>query len=69
MALNLGIVAIFVADFLWRHSNDNYNAAKTSAGQLALSAAGIVLLLVSGWLGAMLSYRYGVRVVDEATQS
>jgi uncharacterized membrane protein len=29
---------------------------------------GIVLLLVSGWLGGMLSYRYGVRVADETTQ-
>jgi uncharacterized membrane protein len=69
MALNLGIVALFIADFFWRHSNDNYGLAKTPPGQLALSAVGIALLLVSGWLGGMLSYRYGVRVVDEVTQS
>jgi hypothetical protein len=24
---------------------------------------------VSGWLGGMLSYRYGVRVADEETQA
>jgi hypothetical protein len=27
------------------------------------------VLLVSGWLGGMLSYCYGVRVADEAIQS
>lgn len=69
MALNLGIVAMFVANFLWRHSNDSYGLAKTPGGQLALSAVAIGLLLVSGWLGGMLSYRYGVRVVDDATQA
>jgi uncharacterized membrane protein len=68
MVLNLGIVALFVADFLWRHSDDSYTSAKVHPGQLALSAVGIALLLVSGWLGGMLSYRYGVRVADEVTQ-
>lgn len=69
MALNLAIVAIFIADFFWRHSNHNFALAKTPPGQLALSAVAIGLLLVSGWLGGMLSYRYGVRVVDETTQA
>jgi uncharacterized membrane protein len=69
MGLNLGIVALFVANFFWRDSNHSYGLAKTPAGQLALSAVAIALLLVSGWLGGMLSYRYGVRVVDEATQA
>lgn len=69
MGINLAIVGLFIADFFWRHSNDNFSAAKTPAGQLALSAVGVALLLVSGWLGGMLSYRYGVRVADEATQA
>ncbi|MBO0692595.1 MAG: DUF2231 domain-containing protein [Acidimicrobiaceae bacterium] len=69
MALNLAIVALFIANFFWRHSNGGYSVAKVHPGQLALSAVGVFLLLVSGWLGGMLSYRYGVRVVDEATQS
>ncbi|HMC39882.1 MAG TPA: DUF2231 domain-containing protein [Acidimicrobiales bacterium] len=69
MGINLVIVALFVVDFFWRHSNDHYAMAKVPPGQLALSAVGIGLLLVSGWLGGMLAYRYGVRVVDEATQS
>jgi uncharacterized membrane protein len=29
----------------------------------------LALLGASGWLGGMLTYRYGVRVVDEATQA
>lgn len=67
MVLNLGIVALFVADFFWRHSQ-SHQPARAHPGQLALSAVGIAVLLVSGWLGGMLSYRFGVRVADEVTQ-
>ena len=38
-------------------------------GPLALNAAAFAVLGVSGWLGGKLSYRYGVRVADEVTQS
>jgi uncharacterized membrane protein len=71
MGINLTIVGIFIGDFFWRHSSASgaYAAAKVGAGQLALSAVGIALLLVSGWLGGMLAYRFGVRVADEATQA
>lgn len=71
MGLNLAIVAIFIGDFVWRHSSalGAYGAAKVGVGQLALSAVGIGLLLVSGWLGGMLAYRFGVRVADETTQA
>jgi uncharacterized membrane protein len=34
-----------------------------------LSAACLAVLAVSGYLGGMLAYRYGVRVADEATQA
>lgn len=71
MGINLTIVGIFIGDFFWRHSSTSgaYAAAKVGSGQLALSAVGIALLLVSGWLGGMLAYRFGVRVADEATQA
>jgi uncharacterized membrane protein len=39
------------------------------AGLIALSAAALAVLAVSGWLGGKLAYRYGVRVADEATQA
>lgn len=68
MGINLATVALFIGDFVWRHFTYD-EAARTSAGQLALSAVGIGLLLVSGWLGGMLAYRFGVRVADEATQA
>jgi len=68
MALNLAVVGIFIGNFFWRHGS-YYETAKVKPGQLALSAAGILLLLASGWLGGMLAYRFGVRVVDEADQA
>jgi uncharacterized membrane protein len=34
-----------------------------------LSAVALALLGVSGWLGGLLAYRYGVRVADEAEQA
>ena len=38
-------------------------------GLIVLAGAALVLLGASGWLGGKLAYRYGVRVVDEATQA
>jgi uncharacterized membrane protein len=38
-------------------------------GPLALSAVCLLALGATGYLGGTLAYRYGVRVVDEATQS
>ncbi|TMM13354.1 MAG: DUF2231 domain-containing protein [Actinobacteria bacterium] len=40
----------------------------TSWGLVALSAAALAVLVLSGFLGGMLAYRYGVRVAGEATQ-
>jgi uncharacterized membrane protein len=68
LCLNLGVVAIFVIDFVWRHS-DYYETKEVRGAQLILSAVGLAVLGVSGWLGGQLAYRYGVRVADEATQA
>lgn len=68
MVLNVSIVGLFVVNFIWRHSN-YYELSKVKVGQLVLSAVAIALLLVSGWLGGMLSYRYGVRVAAETDQA
>ena len=68
MTLNLCIVGLYVANFIWR--NDSYyDSSKVSTGPLTLSVIAIVLLLASGWLGGMLAYRFGVRVADEITQA
>jgi uncharacterized membrane protein len=68
MALNLTVVALFAGGFLWR--NDTYDtAAETPGGPFALSAAALVLLGLSGWIGGMLTYRFGVRVAREEVQA
>ncbi len=68
MALNLTVVALYVINFFWRHSNYD-ELSKVKGGQIVLSVVAIVLLSASGWLGGKLSYHYGVRVADEATQA
>jgi len=66
LIINLTVVALFVASFIWRADRDAYQP--TSAGLFVLSGIALVLLAVSGWLGGMLAYRYGVRVADEEAQ-
>ena len=67
MALNLTVVAAFVVSYIWR--DDRGVGVETSGGQIVLSAAALVFLGVSGFLGGMLSYRYGVRVAAESDQA
>jgi len=68
MTLNLLVTAAYVAGFLWRNAGEGPSGS-VPAGQLALSAASLAVLGVSGYLGGMLAYRYGVRVADEGTQA
>jgi uncharacterized membrane protein len=42
---------------------------ETSIWQIVLSAVALVFLGVSGFLGGMLAYRYGVRVAAETDQA
>ncbi|GAB3908409.1 hypothetical protein GCM10027612_82730 [Microbispora bryophytorum subsp. camponoti] len=44
-------------------------AGPVPLGPLLLSAISLALLVVSGYLGGKLAYRYGVRVADEVTQA
>ncbi|MEV4296848.1 DUF2231 domain-containing protein [Microbispora rosea] len=74
MGLNLVITAAYAAGFLWRQTGPAGTEAVTAAGEVALgplllSAGSLALLVVSGYLGGKLAYRYGVRVADEATQA
>lgn len=68
MTLNLAVVAAFSVSFLIRHPRTD-DAGETSLGLIALSAVALAVLGASGWLGGKLTYRYGVRVVDEQTQA
>ena len=62
MALNLGIVALYVVN-AWMRRGDP--AAAPAGTPLALSLIGIGLLLVSGWLGGKMVYEAGVAVHAE----
>src|SRR5262249_50070944 len=66
LTLNLTVVTMFVASFVWRADREAYRP--TSAGLFVLSGVALSLLVVSGWLGGKLAYRYGVRVADERVQ-
>ena len=68
MSLNLLVITAFCVDFFWRY-RDYRHPGPVLPAQLALSAAGLALLAVSGDLGGKLAYRFGVRVADEQTQA
>jgi uncharacterized membrane protein len=66
--LNLAVTVAYVLNFVWRH-NDYTQGDAVSGGPLLLSVVSLLVLSASGWLGGKLSYHYGVRVADEATQA
>jgi uncharacterized membrane protein len=68
MSLNLAVTAAYVVNFLWRHGS-YAGQGRVSSGQLVLAAASLAVLGISGYLGGMLAYRFGVRVADERTQA
>ena len=68
MTLNLAVVALFAIGLAARHSHLT-DRDGTPTGLLILSIVALAALGVSGWLGGKLTYRYGIRVVDDATQA
>jgi uncharacterized membrane protein len=68
MGLNLAVLTLFAVGLALRHSRLD-DADGTPVGLLVLSAVALAMLGASGWLGGRLTYRYGVRVVDEARQA
>lgn len=66
MSLNLGAVALFVVNFIVRLNSAH---DEVSVIGFVLSVAALVGVGISGWLGGMLAYHYGVRVADEVTQA
>ena len=67
MSLNTLVLAAYVVNWFWRVNSSSTGSVHN--GQLILNIVSIVVLTVSGTLGGQLAYRYGVRVVDERTQS
>ncbi len=66
MALNATVAVLFIVNFAMRASQGYEDPSTTG---LVLTIVALVILGVSGWLGGMLAYRYGVRVADESTQA
>ena len=69
MALNTAITAAYIVNFAWRKDTSGTDQAAVGWGPLALSLVSFVALAVSGYLGGMLAYRYGVRVAGESVQA
>jgi uncharacterized membrane protein len=68
VGLNLAVVALFALSLVLRGSPDA-GSDPTPGGIVALSLVALAGLGAAGWLGGRLSFRYGVRVADETTQS
>ena len=68
MCINLALLCAYLTDFVWRYRT-HARGEPVSAGMLALSAACVAALGISGYLGGKLTYRYGVRVAGELTQA
>jgi uncharacterized membrane protein len=73
MTLNATILLLFAIDLNMRekrlHSEEMMREAPVGNVELGLSLLACTLLAASGWLGGKLSYRFGVRVADEQTQT
>jgi uncharacterized membrane protein len=65
MSLNLLVTALFAISLIVRL---NASDEEVSVTGFVLSVIGLLILMVSGYLGGKLAYRYGIRVADEATQ-
>ncbi len=68
LVLNLAVVGLFVGGFAWR-SGTYDEVTETPTGPLVLSVVALAFLAVSGWIGGMLAYRFGVRVAGEDVQA
>lgn len=67
MTLNLVVTTAYVVNFLVRRGMPDTHGV--AVGLIVLSAASLACLALAGWLGGMLAFRYGVRVVDEGHQA
>lgn len=62
------VILCFVGGFFIRRADPDQYLDGTPVAAVVLSAVGVLVLCVGGWLGGKLSYSYGVRVADEQDQ-
>jgi uncharacterized membrane protein len=67
MYINVSLIVAYSANFAWRYRSSA--RGPVDARMMALSAACVLALCVSGYLGGKLTYRYGVRVATETAQA
>lgn len=67
MVINVGLTFAYAGNLSWRLGH-HHLAASVGPGILGLSAASVVALGVSGYLGGKLTYRYGVRVAPDSAE-
>src|SRR5258707_8739720 len=67
MFINVALIVAYGANFAWRYRSSG--RGPVDARVIALSAACVLALCVSGYLGGKLTYRYGVRVATETAQA
>jgi uncharacterized membrane protein len=60
MVLNLGVTALFLIDLLLRYGRAGAVPTLVTRGQFFLSLVTIFILSVSGYLGGLLVYNYGI---------
>jgi uncharacterized membrane protein len=68
MTINLLVTAAFIVSWFIRGNGGIEADGSTSTELLVLSVIALLVLAVSGWLGGMMAYRYGVRVARESDQ-
>lgn len=68
LGLMVATLLLFVASYFVRRADADQFLDGTPPLAVGLAGAALVLLVVGAWLGGKLSYRYGVRVVDEVDQ-
>jgi uncharacterized membrane protein len=65
LTLNVAITLAYAGNALWRRGAED----QVAIGPIVLSAVSLVALMVSGYLGGKLAFRYGVRVAEDHDQA
>lgn len=66
LVLNLVITVAYVVNVVWRRGSDS---GQVAVGPIVLSLVSLGALMISGYLGGKLAFRYGVRVAEEHDQA
>jgi uncharacterized membrane protein len=69
MTLNTLVLVAFIVSWFIRGNGGIEADGSTSTELLILSIVALLVLTVSGWLGGMMAYRFGVRVARESDQA